>query len=98
MAFFTGEHECKLDAKGRLVLPSRLKSVLPEASNNSIVIRKGFESNLIIYPLSEFQNIYTRINSLNELQKLALKIAKEDLGSSFNIEKSIGFLNWIKKN
>jgi hypothetical protein len=38
------------------------------------------------------------INSLNELQKLALKIAKEDLGSSFNIEKSIGFLNWIKKN
>ncbi|MAR65189.1 MAG: division/cell wall cluster transcriptional repressor MraZ, partial [Flammeovirgaceae bacterium] len=21
MAFFTGEHECKLDAKGRLTLP-----------------------------------------------------------------------------
>ena len=38
------------------------------------------------------------INSLNEIQKLALKIAKEDLGSSFNIEKSIRFLNWIKKN
>ena len=38
------------------------------------------------------------INSLNEIQKLALKIAKEDLGSSFNIEKSIGFLNCIKKN
>jgi len=38
------------------------------------------------------------INSLNELQKVALQIAKEDLGSSFNIEKSIGFLNWIKKN
>ena len=38
------------------------------------------------------------MNSLNELQKVALKIAKEDLGSSFNIEKSIGFLNWIKKN
>mgnify|MGYP006085640383 FL=1 len=38
------------------------------------------------------------INSLNEIQKLALQIAKEDLGSSFNIEKSIGFLNWIKKN
>ena len=38
------------------------------------------------------------INSLNEIQKLALKIAKEDLGSSFNIEKSIGFLNWINKN
>ena len=66
MAFFTSEHECKLDAKGRLVLPSRLKSVLPEASKKSIIIRKGFEPNLIIYPLHEFQNIYTRINSLND--------------------------------
>ena len=36
--------------------------------------------------------------SLKEIEKVALKIAKEDLGSSFNIEKSIGFLNWLKKN
>tara|TARA_B100000035_G_scaffold61950_2_gene50097 strand:+ start:15626 stop:15781 length:156 start_codon:yes stop_codon:yes gene_type:complete len=48
-------------------------------------------------PYSE-QIINKYINSLNELQKVALQIAKEDLGSSFNIEKSIGFLNWIKKN
>ena len=47
MAFFTGEHECKLDAKGRLVLPSRLKSVLPEASKKNMIIRKGFEPNFI---------------------------------------------------
>ena len=76
MAFFTGEHECKLDAKGRLVLPSRLKSVLPEASKNSIVIRKGFESNLIIYLLSEFQNIYTRISSLNEFSSEQRKLKR----------------------
>lgn len=36
--------------------------------------------------------------SLNEIEKIALKIALEDLGSSFNIEKSIGFLKWLKKN
>ena len=36
--------------------------------------------------------------SLNDIEKVAFKIAKEDLGSSFNIEKSIGFLNWLKKN
>ncbi|MFN6944926.1 MAG: division/cell wall cluster transcriptional repressor MraZ, partial [Cytophagaceae bacterium] len=38
MANFSGEYECKLDAKGRLVLPSRLKANLPEASGNSIVV------------------------------------------------------------
>ena len=36
--------------------------------------------------------------SLNEIEKIAMKIAEEDLGSSFNIEKSIGFLKWLKKN
>ena len=83
MAFFTGEHECKLDAKGRLVLPSRLKSVLPSASKNRIVVRKGFEPNLIIYPLSEFQNIYARINSLNEFSSEQRKL-KRNLFSSIS--------------
>ena len=38
------------------------------------------------------------LQSLNDIEKIAIEIAKEDLGSSFDIEKSIGFLNWIKKN
>ena len=38
------------------------------------------------------------LETLNHIEKIALQIAKEDLGTSFNIEKSIGFLNWIKKN
>ena len=38
------------------------------------------------------------IKQLNPREKCALKIAQEHLGSSFNLEKSIGFLNWIKKN
>jgi hypothetical protein len=38
------------------------------------------------------------IHQLNPREKCALKIAQEHLGSSFNLEKSIGFLNWIKKN
>ena len=83
MAFFTSEHECRLDAKGRLVLPSRLKSVLPEASKKSIIIRKGFEPNLIIYSLHEFQNIYTRINSLNEFSSEQRKL-KRNLFSSIS--------------
>ena len=36
------------------------------------------------------------IKSLTKIEKLAMKIAEEDLGTSFNIEKSIGFLKWIK--
>jgi hypothetical protein len=44
------------------------------------------------------ETITKYLETLNNIEKIALQIAKEDLGTSFNIEKSIGFLNWIKKN
>lgn len=34
------------------------------------------------------------INQLDELEKIALEVAKEQLETSFSIEKSIGFLKW----
>ena len=36
------------------------------------------------------------IKQLDEKEKLVLKIAKENLESSFDIKKSIGFLKWNK--
>ena len=38
------------------------------------------------------------LEQLSESEKKVLKIAENILESSFNIEKSIGFLNWLKKN
>ena len=35
-------------------------------------------------------------NSLNELERKALEIAEKNLESSFCIEKSIGFLKFLK--
>ena len=83
---YQGEHECKLDAKGRLTLPSRLKSVLPAASMKNIIIRKGFEPNLILYPLNEFQNIYSRINSLNEFSSEQRKLKRNLFSSISQVE------------
>ena len=36
------------------------------------------------------------IKQLNEKEKIVFKIAKEHLGTSFNIEKSIGYKKWLK--
>lgn len=66
MAFFTGEYDCKLDAKGRLVLPAKIKSNLPEASGNELVIRRGFEPCLVLYPMVEYKKIFSKIAGLNE--------------------------------
>ena len=66
MAFFTSEFECKLDSNGRLVLPAKIKSSLPEVSTTELVLRKGFESNLILYPMLEYKKIHQKISSLSE--------------------------------
>ena len=38
------------------------------------------------------------ISTLSNIELIVMKIAEEDLKSSFDIVKSIGFLDWIKKN
>jgi hypothetical protein len=49
-------------------------------------------------------NIYSKeiidkyISTLTPIEIKTMKIAKEKLQTSFDIEKSIGFLEWIKKN
>ena len=41
-------------------------------------------------------NIY--ISQLNDIEKKVLTIEKEHLETSFSIEKSIGFKQWLKNN
>ena len=43
MTNFIGEFECKLDAKGRLMLPSSLRKQLDPAAQESFVMNRGFE-------------------------------------------------------
>jgi len=69
MSFFTGEYECKLDAKGRLVLPARIKSHLPETSGNEVVLRRGLEPCLVLYPLVEYKKIFSKIAGLSEFNE-----------------------------
>jgi MraZ protein len=66
MAFFTGEYDCKLDAKGRLVLPARIKSSLPDVAGNQLIVRKGLEPCLVIYPVVEYKKVYSKIAGLSE--------------------------------
>ncbi len=65
MTFFTGEYESKLDAKGRLVLPSKIKSLLPEDSQTELVLGRGFDKCLFLYSSVEFNKILARIAGLS---------------------------------
>ena len=86
MAFFTSEYSCKLDAKGRLVLPSRMKANLPEASSNELFIREGFEPCLELYPLVEYKKIYSNIAGLNEFNAEFRKLQRNFFRGSATVE------------
>jgi hypothetical protein len=42
-------------------------------------------------------NIPLYVKSMTEKELKAYHIAKDHLGDSFQLEKSIGFLDWLKK-
>lgn len=76
MSIFTGEYECKLDSKGRLVLPARIKSRLPETSGNQVVLMRGMEPCLVLYSMVEYKKIYSRIAALNEFNEEYRKLQR----------------------
>ena len=65
MTYLIGEYECKIDAKGRIMLPAGLKEQLMPADQVNFVVSRGFEKNLVLYPDSEWKKISRELNSLN---------------------------------
>ncbi|MGE9616182.1 MAG: division/cell wall cluster transcriptional repressor MraZ [Solitalea-like symbiont of Acarus siro] len=66
---FLGEYECKVDVKGRIILPSNLKIQLPEEEKGKFVVNRGFEQCLVLYPFNEWLKLSSKINSLNFFNK-----------------------------
>ncbi|MDU0371350.1 division/cell wall cluster transcriptional repressor MraZ [Hymenobacter endophyticus] len=65
----SGEYECKLDPKGRLVLPAKVKGNLPEASGNQLVLVRGFEPCLVLYPRAAWRIIHEKVMALDEFNE-----------------------------
>lgn len=65
MVQLLGEFDCKLDAKGRLMVPSSLKKQLPGVEQEGLVINRGFEKHLVIYPKKSWETILEDLSKLN---------------------------------
>ena len=69
MTNFIGEFECKLDVKGRLMLPSGLRKQLDPAAQERFVLNRGFEKCLVLYPKNDWEYISAEVNKLNQYVK-----------------------------
>lgn len=65
-----GTYECKIDAKGRLLLPSKLKAqVLSYLEEGFVLKRSVFQPCLELYPMREWSDLMTKIHKLNRFKK-----------------------------
>ena len=69
MTDFLGEHEVKLDGKGRFKLPASLKRQLEPSIKGRFVVNRGFEKCLVLYPYNEWEEISKRLGKLNTFKK-----------------------------
>ncbi|MCD6179671.1 MAG: division/cell wall cluster transcriptional repressor MraZ [Bacteroidales bacterium] len=65
-----GTYECKVDAKGRLMLPAGLKKQIQPILNEGFIIKRSvFQKCLELYPMGEWNQEIAGVNKLNRFVK-----------------------------
>jgi MraZ protein len=73
---FIGEYTCKIDSKGRLLLPSKLRAQIPEEAVSAMVINRGFEKCLVLYTKADWKKETEKLDSLNEFNRQSRKFIR----------------------
>jgi MraZ protein len=61
-----GEYNCRLDEKGRLTLPSRLRAQFPESAGNQLVVNRGFEKCLVLYTKEDWLKETAKLGDVDD--------------------------------
>ena len=65
-----GEHKCKIDAKGRLMFPARLRRQLENIIHHGLVINRDiFENCLVLYPKPEWDKVNGEMTQLSRYKR-----------------------------
>jgi len=65
-----GEYDCKLDAKGRIMFPSKLRKQLEEVIRHGLVVNRDiFQKCLVIYPKPEWDKVNEEMSRLSRYSK-----------------------------
>ncbi|MCC7051197.1 MAG: division/cell wall cluster transcriptional repressor MraZ [Bacteroidia bacterium] len=70
MTALTGEYDCKVDAKGRLMFPVALKKKFGQTFEKGFVINRNLhQKSLVLYSIDEWNKLNKKLNKLNRLIK-----------------------------
>ena len=70
MEHLIGTYECKVDTKGRVMMPISLKKQLSKLINDGFVLKRSVFNHCIeMYPVSEWSKLMDKLNGLNRFNK-----------------------------
>ena len=70
MITLIGTYECKIDAKGRLMLPQAFKKQLAPVLQDGFVLKRAvLQKCLELYPIAEWNVLSQKVNKLNRFNK-----------------------------
>ena len=65
-----GEHICRIDAKGRLMFPAKLRRQLDKVLHHGLVINRDiFEGCLVLYPKPEWDKVNKEMTQLSRYNR-----------------------------
>ena len=70
MQYLIGTYECKVDAKGRIMMPVSIKKQLSNVMMGGFILKRAvFNPCLEIYPAKEWTSLMEKVNRLNRFNK-----------------------------
>lgn len=75
-----GEFQHNIDAKGRLIVPSKLREELGE----KFVLTRGLDGCLFGYPMSEWENLEAKLNEMPLAKKTHVHLCDSSIRLPLN--------------
>lgn len=79
---FMGEYNHTIDAKGRLIIPSKFREVL----GDEFVVTKGMDGCLFVFPNTEWQVFEEKLRALPMIDKEARQFTRFFLAGAASVE------------
>ncbi|HUX74504.1 MAG TPA: division/cell wall cluster transcriptional repressor MraZ [Steroidobacteraceae bacterium] len=83
---FRGANKLTLDAKGRIVMPTRYRERLQELCGGKLVITVDKDQCLLIYPLPDWEEIERKLMRLPTLNAQARRLQRLMVGHATDLE------------
>ena len=94
MTNLIGEYECRVDAKGRLLVPAGLRKQFSPEAEGRLFVKRGIEKCLELYQKHDWESVSEKVSSLNQFVKKNRVFARKFISGATQLElDTVGRIN-----